>query len=72
MPLRYHQSVQPMMDSNQETGPKSFLETNCLECGDDVESLRKSQKETCSKCNRVFHYPTCWNKHKEKTGHSNI
>lgn len=72
MPLRYHKSVQTMMDSNQESGPKSFLETNCTHCGDDVENLRQSQKVTCRVCKKVFHYPTCWKKHKDQTGHTNV
>lgn len=72
MPLRYHQSVQAMMDSNQETGTKSFLETNCAECGDSVLKLRNIEKNTCRRCNKVFHFPECWDKHKEQTGHTNI
>ena len=72
MPLRNHQSIQTMMESTGISSAKSFLETNCSECGDDVEKLRNSQKNTCKVCNKIFHYPTCWNKHKEATGHNNL
>lgn len=50
----------------------SFNDTHCGIDGEEIINLRKSQKETCSVCKKIFHYPTCWNKHKAETGHKNI
>ncbi len=58
-----------MMESDQNL---SFLETHCSLDGEDIQELRNSQKEKCSICNKLFHFPECWNKHKEETGHKNI
>lgn len=71
MSLRKIHSVKNMMESTVTSYPKSFNETHCAIDGEDIENLRNCEKETCSVCKKIFHYPKCWNQHKKETGHKN-